>query len=99
MGISVGRMGVWRLRRLGIVISMFQTVRQHPLVSDEYQGLERRLTFTTSRPNWRFLRACSFEAAIRLVDALAIVICTRYNMQGRKEVEVTSFEPSDRSRP
>jgi hypothetical protein len=91
MGISVGRMGVWILRRLGILGPMFRTVRQHPLVSDEYQGLERRLTFTTSRPSCRFLRACSLEAAIRLVDALAIVICTRYNMQSRKEVEVSTL--------
>jgi hypothetical protein len=37
---------------------------------------------TTSRPNWRFLRACSFEAAIRLVDALAIVISTRFRRSG-----------------
>jgi hypothetical protein len=29
MGICVGRMDVWILRRLGIVISMFQTVHQH----------------------------------------------------------------------
>ena len=76
MEICEGRMAGWKLRRLGIVGPMFRTVRQHPLVSDEYQGLERRLTFTTSRPSWRFRRACSFEAAIRLVDALAIVICT-----------------------
>jgi hypothetical protein len=99
MGICVGRMAGWILRRSGIVISMFQTVRQLLLTTYEDRKWRGGLTLTASRPNWRFLRACSFEAAIRLVDALAIVICTRYNIQGRKEVEVTSFEPSDSSRP
>lgn len=38
----------------------------------------RGLTLTMSSPSCRFLRACSLEAAIRLVDALAMAICTRY---------------------